>query len=70
MVDGSTYEPIGAIRSADGKEHTNLPVTNGALYDLAQICSCCNYSKIAYDEVRNISFALTIMKHELFKLTL
>ncbi|KAI9290256.1 SERCA-type calcium-translocating P-type ATPase [Umbelopsis sp. AD052] len=50
MVEGSTYEPIGAIRSADGKEHTNLPATNGALYDLAQICSCCNYSKIAYDE--------------------
>ncbi|KAH8553313.1 SERCA-type calcium-translocating P-type ATPase [Umbelopsis sp. PMI_123] len=50
MVDGSSYEPVGAIRSPDGKEHTNLLATNGSLYDLAQICSCCNYAKIAYDE--------------------
>lgn len=50
-VDGTSYEPVGAIRSPDGKEYTNLPATNAALYDLAQICSCCNYSQIAYDEV-------------------
>lgn len=50
-VEGSSYEPVGAIQSPDGKEFSNLSVSNAALYELAQISSCCNYSQIAYDEV-------------------
>jgi len=49
-VEGSSYEPVGAIQSPDGKEFSNLSVSNAALYELAQISSCCNYSQIAYDE--------------------
>lgn len=57
-VEGSTYAPIGQITTPDGKVVEGLTTSNAVLNELAQICSLCNDSKIAYDEVCRLSIVL------------
>src|SRR5690348_10598777 len=49
-VEGSSYAPHGDILTTDGKiVADSLPVKNTCINELAQVCSLCNDSSIAYD---------------------
>ena len=51
LVEGTTYSPEGAIKSAAGKVLTNSELQTDALLRLAEISAICNDSKIVYNEV-------------------
>lgn len=53
-VAGTTFAPEGEITTTDGKELEKAVATSGSVQKLAQICSVCNDSKIAYNEVRKL----------------
>lgn len=50
-VDGTSYEPVGAVKTPEGKALSNLSVNNGLIRELSLVCSLCNYARITYDEV-------------------
>jgi Ca2+ transporting ATPase len=51
LVEGSTFAPIGAITTADGKYAEKGIVRTAPVDRLVEICSICNDAKIAYNEV-------------------
>lgn len=56
-VEGTSYAPVGQIKTVDGKVLENLPVSSSILRDVALVCSLCNDARITYDEVReNLRF--------------
>jgi Ca2+ transporting ATPase len=48
-VDGTSYEPIGAVNVLSGKDNVS-PVQNSVLNDVSMISSLCNDARIVYDE--------------------
>lgn len=54
-VAGTTFAPEGDITTIDGKHLEKAVANSASVQKLAQICSVCNDSKIAYNEVRNAS---------------
>ncbi|RUS15310.1 putative calcium-transporting ATPase sarcoplasmic/endoplasmic reticulum type, partial [Endogone sp. FLAS-F59071] len=65
-VEGSTYAPVGQITTPDGKVVEALTTSNAVLNELAQICSVCNDSRIAYDEVCRLSIVLFIVTNDAY----
>lgn len=49
-VEGTTYAPEGAIKTADGKQ-ISPELFSGPAKRLAEICAICNDAKITYDPV-------------------
>ncbi|KAF8986140.1 hypothetical protein BGZ46_009251 [Entomortierella lignicola] len=49
QVQGSSFSPIGDVLNRDGKAVVSLSTVSQTLNELAQICSICNNSNIAYN---------------------
>lgn len=50
-IEGTSYEPIGDVKTAEGTVTTHLPTGNALIREAALVCSLCNDSRITYDEV-------------------
>lgn len=49
QVEGSSFSPIGDIKSMDGKTLHDLDADNMVMNEVAQVCAVCNDAKIAFD---------------------
>ncbi|KAI7855486.1 Ca-transporting ATPase [Circinella umbellata] len=49
-IDGTSYEPIGAVKTVDGTVTAHLPTSNALMREAALVCSLCNDARIVYDE--------------------
>ncbi|KAI9494854.1 SERCA-type calcium-translocating P-type ATPase [Zychaea mexicana] len=52
-IEGTSYEPIGAVKTADGMITAHLPASNALMREAALVCSLCNDARIVYDEAAN-----------------
>ncbi|KAK9763403.1 hypothetical protein K7432_009939 [Basidiobolus ranarum] len=48
-VEGTSYAPIGHVKTPDGKALQDLPISSPIIQELSEICALCNDSRIAYD---------------------
>ncbi|KAI8146711.1 SERCA-type calcium-translocating P-type ATPase [Fennellomyces sp. T-0311] len=53
-IEGTSYEPIGDVKTAEGKISLHLPASNALMRQAALVCSLCNDARIVYDESSDI----------------
>ncbi|CDH55033.1 calcium-transporting atpase [Lichtheimia corymbifera JMRC:FSU:9682] len=49
-IEGTSYEPVGDVKTVEGTVTTHLPTGNALIREAALVCSLCNDSRITYDE--------------------
>ncbi|KAK9719623.1 hypothetical protein K7432_004665 [Basidiobolus ranarum] len=52
-VDGTSYAPVGDIKTSSGKVIKDITVTSPVIQELSEICALCNDSRIAYDPIND-----------------
>ncbi|ORY01788.1 putative calcium-transporting ATPase sarcoplasmic/endoplasmic reticulum type [Basidiobolus meristosporus CBS 931.73] len=48
-VEGTSYAPIGDIKTADGTIIRDLPIASPVIQELSEVCALCNDARIVYD---------------------